>query len=175
MGNAIEIREPYDEELIQLPEIENRAALSFEIWAKEHQKEVYEFPESSLSDLLKSEKTLVAVLDNKVIGFVVYKLYPQESAIYIEELDVDFDYQGHKIGVKLVNDVIDRHEKFKQLALTTYSHIPWNAPYYEKNLSFKIVQEDEIPNFMKVILEKEKSGDLPEPEKRVVMIRDMEP
>lgn len=30
------------------------------------------------------------------------------------------------------------------LTLTTYAHVPWNAPYYER-LGFRIMTEDQIP------------------------------
>lgn len=174
MTKEVIIRNPKESELYRLPEIENSAAQAFEKWAQANDKEFLGLYDADLDRLLEMGTPLVAVIEGKVVGFVIYKLHAEESTVFIAELDVDYDYQGNKIGAQLVEGVIALNKNYKKMALTTYSHIPWNAPYYESRLGFKTVETDKLPDFLKEILDKEKNSDMPEPEKRVAMARNLQ-
>lgn len=70
--------------------------------------------------------------DDRCIGFVMFELQP--ARIYIQELDVLTTHAGHRIGAALIGQVeqLARERQIKQLVLSTYRDVPWNAPYYRR-------------------------------------------
>jgi GNAT superfamily N-acetyltransferase len=64
-----------------------------------------------------------------------------EDVFYVAELDVHLDHQHQGIGRRLMNTAEQqaRAMGLSQMALTTFTHVPWNAPFYQK-LGFEIVE-----------------------------------
>ena len=75
------------------------------------------------------------------------------------------------IGGALVALAVD-WSKNRPLWLTTYGHVPWNAPYYER-FGFSRVDEASCGPEMRWFLDEERRA-LPCPEQRVVMVRHSE-
>jgi GNAT superfamily N-acetyltransferase len=70
--------------------------------------------------------------DEAPIGFVMFE--PQPARIYVQELDVLGTHAGRKIGAALIEQVaqLARERALKQLVLSTFREVPWNAPYYRR-------------------------------------------
>jgi ribosomal protein S18 acetylase RimI-like enzyme len=70
--------------------------------------------------------------DDARIGFVMFE--PQPTRIYVQELDVLTTHAGQHIGAALIGQVaqLARERALKQLVLSTFRDVPWNAPYYRR-------------------------------------------
>jgi ribosomal protein S18 acetylase RimI-like enzyme len=110
-----------------------------------------------------------AWVDELPVGFSVLGL--RDGRAYLEQLAVRPEYGRRGIGRALVEKACDvsRARGETELWLTTYSHVPWNAPLYEK-LRFSRVSEAVCPAEIRVTLAEQRSV-LPFPEQRVAMRR----
>lgn len=100
------------------------------------------------------------------VGFALVELL--EAGPHLEELDVRPDHGRQGLGARLVAAVLDWAGKRGNsvLTLTTFSHLPWNRPYYER-LGFRVLDPAEIPPDLARILERERASGL---RNRVAMV-----
>lgn len=174
MPPDIVIREPTPDELPQLPLIEDAAGALFDRWADDHQIDRAAWPPSTLERLLSLGKPLVAVTNGKIAGFVIYNKRLPAREVFIAELGVHPAYQGRKIGVQLIEAVVEIARDCSVMTLTTFSHIPWNAPHYKKYLGFRVLPEDELTALAKENLDAERNcPTMMDRDKRVAMIREI--
>lgn len=92
--------------------------------------------------------------ENEPVGFIMTKPLPESLFIY--ELSVSQDWQNRGIGKLLIQKVKDEAKlhHFDAVTLTTFRHVAWNAPYYQR-LGFSILSESEIPHSLQEILDDE--------------------
>jgi GNAT superfamily N-acetyltransferase len=116
---------------------------------------------------LQSGSTLLANRSGEPVGFAALGLL--DGAGYLEQLSVRMDAMRQGIGTALLTAIEEMAEKKRAPALwlTTWAHLPWNRPFYEK-AGFSIVPEEEWGREMRQQLVFERRL-LPVPEKRVVM------
>jgi predicted N-acetyltransferase YhbS len=71
-------------------------------------------------------------------GFVMFA--PLATRFYIEELDVLTAWAGRRIGAALIGQVerLAAQAGARQLVLSTFRDVPWNAPYYRR-LGFSVM------------------------------------
>jgi GNAT superfamily N-acetyltransferase len=107
---------------------------------------------------------VVADANDQAFGFC--SLCFIDGAPYLDQLSVHPDHMRKGIGTRLLKQAIvwSGHET---LWLTTYSHLAWNKPFYEKH-AFRVVPESQCGPELKAILDSQRSA-LPAPEKRVAM------
>ncbi|MBP7737207.1 MAG: GNAT family N-acetyltransferase [Spirochaetes bacterium] len=127
------------------------------------------FPEGSLPDNIRSETLPLYILQaalskgclwvasdsmNRPVGFIVLRVI--KDIAYIIELDVHPDHHRKSIGKALIEaaTVWARAQKLSALTLTTFSTVPWNAPYYER-LGFRRLEEYELEGNLAAQLEDE--------------------
>ncbi len=55
------------------------------------------------------------------------------------------------------------------LWLTTYAHLPWNGPFYERH-GFVVMRDNDCGPELRAILDEQRAV-LPDPKKRVAMAR----
>jgi len=91
-----------------------------------------------------------------------------DGAPYLEQLSVRMRAQKQGVGRRLLMRAID-WAPGEPLWLTTYAHLPWNRPFYERH-GFAVVPEPECPPGMLAILEDQRRW-LPRPEQRIAMRR----
>lgn len=144
------------------------------------------FPEEDLSPFLRTDATTMeeyqAALDvgllwvaaddaNKPVGFA--HLVPMNEHIHLEELDVHPDHGRKGLGRRLVKTVLSwaREHGYPSVTLTTFRHIPWNAPFYNR-LGFRHLAENELSDELREELDWEELHGL-ERSKRVAMRRDL--
>ncbi|MDF0732213.1 GNAT family N-acetyltransferase [Pseudomonas entomophila] len=70
--------------------------------------------------------------DERPLGFLCAA--PAGSALHIHELSVRQGAQGQGIGRALLDEALRcaRQRGLRQLTLTTFAQVPWNAPFYER-------------------------------------------
>ncbi|HVJ33587.1 MAG TPA: GNAT family N-acetyltransferase [Terriglobia bacterium] len=66
------------------------------------------------------------------VAFVQFAIV--DGGAYIEEIDVLPTHAGHRLAARLIDavDVWARSQGLPILTLSTFSTIPWNAPYYRR-------------------------------------------
>lgn len=84
---------------------------------------------------------LVAKDQEKVVGFIIAR--ERDSYTYISSLAISEDYQGHGLGTKLCQEIIDKSKKDLQLHVRKYC--PAVSLY--KKIGFEIIME--LDNYYK--------------------------
>ena len=96
-----------------------------------------------LADYCRDERLWVCVdtMDHP-IAYIIVDIV--DECGHIEQVSVHPTQSGRRIGHALIETVAEwaSHRKLQALTLTTFSEIPWNAPYYER-LGFEIVPHAE--------------------------------
>jgi GNAT superfamily N-acetyltransferase len=94
-----------------------------------------------------------------VVGFAHVCIIDEQA--HLDEMDVLPDYGRRGIGTALVQivEAWAHDEGFDELTLTTFRHLPWNAPFYAK-LGFEIVEDDELGEEMDDLLQQEAKAGL---------------
>jgi GNAT superfamily N-acetyltransferase len=85
---------------------------------------------------------------------------------YLEQLSIRRVAMRQGLGRRLLERAIE-WAGGEPLWLTTYGHIPWNRPFYERH-GFVTIPEPECPPWVVAILEEQRRA-LPAPEERVAM------
>ena len=91
-----------------------------------------------------------------------------DGAPHLEQLSVRVDAQRRGLGRRLLMHAIE-WAGGEPLWLTTYAHLPWNRPFYER-YGFAVVHERDCPPGIAAILEDQRRW-LPAPDQRVAMRR----
>ena len=86
---------------------------------------------------------------------------------YLEQLSVRPQHMRKGIGSRLLEQAIAQSRSRAALWLTTYNHVPWNRPFYER-AGFRVVPEPECGAQLREVLRLQREA-LPEPEQRVAM------
>lgn len=90
---------------------------------------------------------------------------------YLEQLSVRPEHGRRGLGRALLESACERlgARGASDVWLTTYAHVPWNGPFYER-CGFRVVAEAHCSPQLRRILEEQRAA-LPEPEQRVAMLR----
>jgi len=79
-----------------------------------------------------------------------------DGSLHVEQVSVHPDYARRGIGRSLL-EAAARHARAAglfALTLTTFEHVPWNAPYYRR-LGFRVLDESEWTPGLRAIRERE--------------------
>ncbi|AOJ83550.1 GNAT family acetyltransferase [Burkholderia savannae] len=140
----IRIRAARIDEAPLMADIEAAAARRFGDVGMPH---IASSPPTDLADLrarIDGDRALVAVDDacGRIVGFAMYRML-DASRLYLEELDVAPEHAGRRIGSALIEAVAARAlgAGVRQIVLSTFRHVPWNAPYYRR-LGFVDLDDD---------------------------------
>jgi GNAT superfamily N-acetyltransferase len=109
--------------------------------------------------------------DARPIGFA--SLGTVAGDAHLDQLAVVRACMRRGVGAALVAHAIAWSRGHRAIWLTTYAHVPWNRPYYERG-GFSVVAPPEQPHEIHEILAIER-GALPAPEQRVAMRRHLVP
>jgi GNAT superfamily N-acetyltransferase len=96
--------------------------------------EYLEYERHRWSACLAAGRTLLAVhLRRGPVGFAMLSYL--DGYAYVEQLSVQRDAMGRGIGTRLLGAVSELSKAAGDCAilLTTYGHLPWNRPFYERN------------------------------------------
>lgn len=105
--------------------------------------------------------------EERVVGFA--HVEPLGGNAHLEELDVHPEHGRRGLGRALVEQVqrATRERGLPAVTLTTFAHVPWNAPFYA-SLGFESLDPDELPEALRERRAHEDAEGLAA-EKRVVM------
>ena len=98
--------------------------------------------------------------DSRVCAFLAAE--PVEQELHICELGVALDRQRLGIGRALIETAIataTRHG-FKAMTLTTFAHVAWNAPVYER-MGFRRLASADLGSRLNAVLCREAEAGLP--------------
>lgn len=111
----------------------------------------------------------VALDEGQIVGFA--SLDVLDGAAYLDQLSVHRVSMRRGIGRFLLRRAYTwaRYMGSSVLFLTTYGHVPWNRPFYERE-GFSVVAEPECGPAVRHHLEEQRRA-LPCPEHRVAMQR----
>lgn len=132
------------------------------------------FPQGAIPEHILSDKMPLHILQAAMAAKMLWVALNAEGApvgyallqiidgvALLAQLDVHPAHGQRGIGTALVHRVIKQvHDAgLPELYLTTFSHVRWNAPFYQK-LGFNILAAEEHPPFIINILQKERSRGL---------------
>lgn len=92
--------------------------------------------------------------ETTLTGFIL--LAPYENAAHIYEVSVHPKFQRQGIGAKLLAqaNVWAQENGFDRITLTTFTNVPWNAPYYATK-GFKLIEASAYSPAQKILAENE--------------------
>ncbi|MGI9203216.1 MAG: GNAT family N-acetyltransferase [Woeseiaceae bacterium] len=129
------------------------------------------FKTTAKADLNRAQqdnRLWVATKDaEQVVGFAIADVVDGQA--YLVEVGVMPAFGRLGIGTRLVQVTTDwaRESKFDHVSLTTFRHLPWNAPFYRR-LGFTQVAESEYGPELIELFELEKRAGL-DTSKRIAM------
>jgi GNAT superfamily N-acetyltransferase len=133
------MRPAHVRDLPLLGPLEDRAGLRFEDSPHPYCATFPHFDVDRLAELSRAGTVWVAVNGaDEPIGFVIAQLWGDDG--YVHELDVEQAYGRRGVGRRLLGRVAQwaRAEGATGLLLSTFSDVPWNAPFYAR-LGFAVV------------------------------------
>ncbi len=128
------------------------------------------FPPGSIPEPIRSDSTPVEILleavqdgllwvalaeNGRPVGYALVQMVA--DAALLAQMDVHPDHMRKGVGSALIMRIVEnlRVRKKPELYLTTFVHVPWNAPLYAK-LGFIAINSADTPSFLKDILEEER-------------------
>jgi GNAT superfamily N-acetyltransferase len=96
--------------------------------------------------------------EGRPVGFAL--AHVAGSAALLAEMDVHPEHGRKGLGSALVGAVVDwaRSKGFAAVTLTTFEHLPWNAPFYERLGFYRLSAPELPPGLAHVLLEEAREG-----------------
>lgn len=170
MSSSYRIALAKRDHLEQLQQIELAAAAIFsEVDVPENIRSTA----TSLDDLASAQADgmlwIALSSDGTPVGFAIVRIV--DGLAYLQEIDVHPDHGRRGIGTSLIHSVCAwaRSHRIPAVTLTTFRHLPWNAPFY-KRLRFRSLKQDELTPGLAAVLAGEVARGL-DPAKRVAMLK----
>jgi GNAT superfamily N-acetyltransferase len=118
---------------------------------------------------LANAELFLAWAENEAMGF--YALGRAGGRAYLEQLSVRPKYGRRGLGASLLEAACDyfRTRKYTELWLTTYGHLPWNRPFYERR-GFHVAADTQCNQALRELLAEQRHA-LPDPAQRIAMVR----
>lgn len=128
------------------------------------------FPPNAIPDAIRDDSVPLPVLESAVcerrlwvavdgagraVGFAL--MLVEGGYALLGEVDVMPEHGRKGLGRRLAAEVVRRarDEGHDAVYLTTFSHVPWNMPFYEQ-IGFSVLQEAETPSVLKDALNAER-------------------
>lgn len=98
------------------------------------------------------------VADDRPVAYVLVE--PVDGNAHIEQISVHPDSARRRIGAALIDHVAARAGAagVRALTLSTFTGVPWNAPYYERCGFRPLAQEELTPGLLKIRAEEALAG-----------------
>lgn len=145
------IRPATPDELPALQDIERAACAPFRTVGMAAIAEDEPFGVDVLEGYRRAGRAWVAADgEDRPVAYLICE--PVDGALHIEQVSVHPDFARRRIGESLLARAADRarEEGLTALTLTTFTEVPWNAPYYER-LGFRVLDATELtPGLRKI-------------------------
>ncbi len=142
-----------------LPAIEVAAAACFPSDSMPEDVRIKTVPMEEYTEGQNRGNLWVALDGKNVVGFALLEIF--EGFALLEEVDVRPEYARRGIGRKLVTQALEGARKagITDVYLTTFEHLPWNAPFYQ-TFGFEKEQPEKLPAFVAKTLQNEVASGL---------------
>ncbi|MDP9341349.1 MAG: GNAT family N-acetyltransferase [Actinomycetota bacterium] len=99
--------------------------------------------------------------DDRPVGYILARVV--DSNAHIDQVSVHPNHARQGIGADLIETVVAwaKQHRLAAITLTTFSEVPWNAPYYQR-LGFKRVADVEVTDGLRRIRDHEAAHGLAE-------------
>ena len=141
---GVEIRPAVVADLPVLQAIEVAAGAAFVDVGRPEIAQDEPFPIEDLLAYLEAARCWVAADDDgPPVAYVVVDLLDDDA--HVEQVSVHPDAGGQGLGARLLDHVSHwaAGRGHDRVTLTTFTDVPWNAPYYER-LGFRSLRDDEL-------------------------------
>ncbi|MFJ9679109.1 GNAT family N-acetyltransferase [Streptomyces sp. NPDC101194] len=104
-----------------------------------------------LDDYRRAGRAWVAAdAGDRPVGYLIAD--PVEGAAHIEQVSVHPSAARRGLGSTLIDHLAEwaAGRRLEALTLTTFSHVPWNAPYYTR-LGFRVLMDTELTDGLRKI------------------------
>ncbi|WP_087502149.1 GNAT family N-acetyltransferase [Pseudomonas sp. SID14000] len=150
------IRPTLEHDIQWLPDVERSAAQAFTAWpalAWLAQGDVMN-RETHQAFVDAGGSWVAEAPDGRILGFACARF--EDQALHLHEVSVRREAQGQGVGRRLLQRVADaaRQAGARELTLTTFADVPWNAPFYAR-LGFEVVDEGLLSARLRGILASE--------------------
>lgn len=155
------IRAAHTRDLPLLGPLEVRAAQRFKASRHPYCASLPHFNAERLAALAQAGTVWVAVdVGDEPIGFVIAERWGDDA--YVNELDVEEAYGRRGVGRRLLRRVAQwaRDDGANSLLLSTFSDVPWNAPFYAR-LGFAVLPPDAFTTQMLAQRQSEATAGMP--------------
>jgi predicted N-acetyltransferase YhbS len=118
---------------------------------------------------------LLWVADAEGLGPVGFAMASaMKGSLYLAELSVQPSHGRRGLGAALVECVVEAAAArgHRAVTLSTFTHVPWNAPYYRR-LGFVDLPPERLPDELRAVREREAAVGL-DLDQRVVMRRPLD-
>lgn len=107
----------------------------------------------------KGDLFIAADALNRPVGYALMRFV--DTLALLAQLDVHPDHGKQGLGTALIRHAAERARTlgFTALYLTTFTHVPWNAPFYTK-LGFAALLPEKLPPAIRLILHAERAAGL---------------
>ncbi|HEY8516093.1 MAG TPA: GNAT family N-acetyltransferase [Candidatus Binatia bacterium] len=166
---AIRLARPDDVAL--LARIERAAAALFKPYGFARQFARETLPREDLASAVARDFLWVAVDGrDRPVGFAL--LEELDGNAHLHEIDVHPKHGRRGLGRALLATVIKaaRERGYPAITLTTFRHVPWNAPFYA-SMGFRVLGERELPDALRALLRAEVERGLPAKERVAMRLR----
>lgn len=104
---------------------------------------------------------------SRLVGFAL--ILDMDDVGHLHEMDVLPEHGRRGLGGALIEAVVAwaREQQRAAVTLTTFDHLPWNRPFYERH-GFRVLGEVEITPALRHLLDQEEAAGL-DRSKRVAM------
>jgi GNAT superfamily N-acetyltransferase len=149
-----------EEDLAKLAPIERAAAKLFPDHVITPEERASVVPLCQLAEARQHGRLWIALTEERQpVGFIV--VVREGDTAFIVEVDVLPEHQGRGLGRALIQRVVHwgREEGLPRVTLTTFSDVPWNAPFYER-LGFRRIDRSQLTMELTRKLDDEKNRGL---------------
>ncbi len=155
------IRPTLEQDIQWLPGIERSAAQAFAAWpalAWLAQGDVMDC-EAHQAFVEAGGSWVAEGADGHILGFACAQIEGQ--ALHLHEISVRLEAQGQGVGRRLLQQVVNaaRQVGARELTLSTFAEVPWNAPFYAR-LGFEVIDEGLLDARLQQILANERAHGL---------------
>ena len=141
---SFEVRLAANEDLASLEAVELLAAERLKTAKVTRELEKRTIPLSQLRAAQAAKELWIAQApEGKIVGFLLAE--PLDENLHIAEVSVIPSYGRQGVGATLVKAAVE-HAKaasYRTVTLTTFSSVPWNGPFYEKQ-GFRVMVAAEV-------------------------------
>ena len=105
-------------------------------------------PETVMLQAIEAEDLLkISTQDGTPVGFALVSR--RGGTLYLDQISVHPDFGRRGLGADLVRYVLQiaKQRRLKQVTLSTFRDVPWNAPFYGK-LGFREIPRKDMADWM---------------------------